>query len=194
MGNNLTHSPFAEISILGDFNVHHQLWLSSSFLALLAILLSLLTLVILSQPFRWNFRCCLRHLESIGQSLAQIFTYRTKLPSYRFCSSLCTFISNFLTGPSISAVVVGNCSKHKPINSGVLQGSVLLPTLFQLFINDLSITECPIHSYADDSTLHYSATFKSRPSQIEIHNARLDATEHMASDFSIISDWGRRIL
>ncbi len=27
----LTHSPFAEISILGDFNVHHQLWLSSSF-------------------------------------------------------------------------------------------------------------------------------------------------------------------
>ncbi len=23
----LTHSPFAEISILGDFNVHHQLWL-----------------------------------------------------------------------------------------------------------------------------------------------------------------------
>ncbi len=27
----LTHSPFAEISILGDFNVHHQLWLSYSF-------------------------------------------------------------------------------------------------------------------------------------------------------------------
>ncbi|XP_050715769.1 uncharacterized protein LOC126998326 [Eriocheir sinensis] len=26
-----THSPFAEISILGGFNVHHQLWLSSSF-------------------------------------------------------------------------------------------------------------------------------------------------------------------
>ena len=27
----LNHFPFAEISILGDFNVHHQLWLSSSF-------------------------------------------------------------------------------------------------------------------------------------------------------------------
>ena len=27
----LSHFPFAEISILGDFNVHHQLWLSSSF-------------------------------------------------------------------------------------------------------------------------------------------------------------------
>ena len=27
----VSHSPNAEISILGDFNVHHQLWLSSSF-------------------------------------------------------------------------------------------------------------------------------------------------------------------
>ena len=27
----LSHSPFSEISILGDFNVHHHLWLSSSF-------------------------------------------------------------------------------------------------------------------------------------------------------------------
>ncbi|MPC29159.1 hypothetical protein E2C01_022379 [Portunus trituberculatus] len=27
----LSHYPFTEISILGDFNVHHQLWLSSPF-------------------------------------------------------------------------------------------------------------------------------------------------------------------
>ena len=27
----LSSSPFAEISILGDFNVHHHLWLSSPF-------------------------------------------------------------------------------------------------------------------------------------------------------------------
>ncbi len=26
-----THSPFSKISVLGDFSVHHQLWLSSSF-------------------------------------------------------------------------------------------------------------------------------------------------------------------
>ncbi|XP_050709244.1 uncharacterized protein LOC126994048 [Eriocheir sinensis] len=30
VGHILTHSPFAEISILGDSNAHHQLWLSSS--------------------------------------------------------------------------------------------------------------------------------------------------------------------
>ena len=27
----LSHFSYAEISILGDFNVHHKLWLSSSF-------------------------------------------------------------------------------------------------------------------------------------------------------------------
>ncbi len=52
----------------------------------------------------------------------------SKLPSYRFCPSLCTFISNFLSGPSISVVVDGYCSKPKSINSGVPQGSVLSPT------------------------------------------------------------------
>ncbi len=80
------------------------------------------------------------------------------------------------------------CSQLNSINSGVPQGSVLSPTLFLLFINDLSITECAIHSYADDFTLKYSITFKSRPAQTEIHNARLDATEPLASDLSIISD------
>ncbi len=111
------------------------------------------------------------------------------LLSYEFYLSLCTFISSFLSGRSISAVVDGYCSQPKSVNSGVPQGSVLSPTLFLLFINDfLSITECPIHSHADDSTLHYSNTFKSRPSQIQLHNARLEATERLASDLSIISD------
>ncbi len=119
----------------------------------------------------------------------------SKLPSYGFYPSLCTFVSCFLSGRSSSAVVDGYCSKPKAINSGVPQGSVLSPTLFLLFINDLlSITECPIHPYADDSTLHYSITFKSRPSQSELHDARVDVTELLASDLPIISDWGRRNL
>ncbi len=57
---------------------------------------------------------------------------------------------SILSGRSIAAVVDGHCSTTKPINSGVPQGSVLSPTLFLLFINDLSLRNCPIHSYADD--------------------------------------------
>ena len=52
-------------------------------------------------------------------------------------------------------------------------------------------TQCPIHSYADDSTLHYSTSFNRRPSQQELNASRQDATERLTSDLSIISDWGR---
>ncbi len=88
----------------------------------------------------------------------------SKLPSYGFYPSFCSFIFNFLSGRTISAVTDGHSSSPNPINSGVPQGSVLSPTLFLLFINDLlSITNCRFHSYADDSTLHYSTHFDRRP-------------------------------
>ncbi len=51
------------------------------------------------------------------------------LPSYGFYPALCSFLSSFLSGRSIAAVVDGSCSTNKPINSGVPQGSVLSPTL-----------------------------------------------------------------
>ncbi len=77
--------------------------------------------------------------------------------------SLSSFISSFLSGHSVSAVVDGHCSPPKPINSDVPQGSVLSPTLSLLFINDLlSIINCPIHSYADNSALHFSTSIDRR--------------------------------
>ncbi len=51
----------------------------------------------------------------------------SKLPSYGFYPVLCSFLSSFLSGRCISAVVDGHCSTSKPINSGVPQSSVLHP-------------------------------------------------------------------
>ncbi len=119
----------------------------------------------------------------------------SKLPSFGFYPSLCSFISSFFSGRSISAVVDGHCSSPKPINSGVPQSSVLSPTLFLMFINDLlSVTNCPIHSYADGSTLHFSTSFDRRPTLQGLQDSRLEAAERLTSDLALISDSGRRNL
>ncbi len=113
----------------------------------------------------------------------------SKLPSYGFYPSLCSFISSFFSDRSISAVVEGQCSTPIAINSGVPQVSVLSPTLFLLFINDLlSSTQNQLHAYADDSTLHYLTHFRHTPTQQELHNSRLQTAERLTSDLSIISN------
>ncbi len=119
----------------------------------------------------------------------------SKLPSFGFYPSLCSFISSFLSGRSISAVVDGQCLSPKPINSGVPQDPVLSPTHFLLFINDLlSVTNCPIHSYADDSTLHFSTSSDRKPTLQELQDSRMKAAERLTSDLAIIFDWGGRNL
>ena len=78
-----------------------------------------------------------------------------KLPAYGFTPSFCKLISSFLSNRFISVAVDGATSASFPVSSGVLQGSVLSPTLFLLFINDLlHATASDVHSFADDSNLH----------------------------------------
>ena len=77
----------------------------------------------------------------------------------------------------------GYCSVFHKINAGVLQGSVLAPTLFLLHINDrLSATKNPIHSFADDSILHSSFNF-AKP----VSNHLLE-TSHNAMQISLSQD------
>lgn len=54
-------------------------------------------------------------------------------------------------------------------------------------IYDLSKANCAIHSYADDSSLHYSS-FSINDSQQELHNYRIEATGHLNSDLTTISE------
>ena len=114
-----------------------------------------------------------------------------KLPSFGFPSILTKLISSFLSNRSISAVVDGATSSTFSINCGVPQSSVLSPTLFLLFINDfLSCTSNPIHSYADDSTLHSSTHFRSAPSSSSRIASQLVLSDSILADLGEVARWG----
>ena len=52
-------------------------------------------------------------------------------------------------------VLDGKASQEYPVNAGVLQGNILGPTIFLLYINDLpKDVICNIAIYADDTTLY----------------------------------------
>ena len=52
-------------------------------------------------------------------------------------------------------VLDGKSSQEYPVNAGVQQGSILGPTVFLLYINDLlDNVVCDIAIYADDTTLY----------------------------------------
>ena len=51
-------------------------------------------------------------------------------------------------------VLYGKSSQEYPVNAGVPQGSILGPTFFILYINDLPNVICDIATYADDTNLY----------------------------------------
>ena len=52
-------------------------------------------------------------------------------------------------------VLDGKSSQEHPVNAGVPQGSIIVPTLFLLYINDLlDDVICNVAVYADNTTLY----------------------------------------
>jgi hypothetical protein len=112
-----------------------------------------------------------------------------KLQSYGISGPLLSWLKDYLSNRSQAVRVDGFMSGSQPISAGVPQGSVLGPTLFLIFINDLlDITSNPIHSFADDSTL------SSRLPPGPVIEAREEAAVVLDSDLAKIDEWGKQWL
>ena len=80
-------------------------------------------------------------------------------------------------------------SQEYPVNAGVLQGSILSPTLFLQHINDLrDDVICDIAIYADDTALY------SKCDQASDLWQQLELTSEFEPDLRDTVDWGRKWL
>ena len=79
-----------------------------------------------------------------------------KLTSYGISGQIFGLISSFLCNRRLQVVLNGRSSQEYPVNAGVPQGSILGPTFFLLYINDLpGDVICNIAIYADESVVRH---------------------------------------
>ena len=86
-------------------------------------------------------------------------------------------------------VLDGISSQEYPVSARVRQGSILGPTVFMLYINDLpDDVTCNIAIYADDTTLYSKCDQSSDLWQ------QLELGSELEPDLREIVDWGRKWL
>ena len=109
-----------------------------------------------------------------------------KLKSYEISGQIFGLMSSFLRNKRLWVVLDGKSSQEYPVKAGFPQGSILGPTLFLLYINDLpDDVICDIAIYADDTTLY------SKCDQASDLRQQLELASEFESDIRDTVDWGK---
>ena len=112
-----------------------------------------------------------------------------KLKSYGISGQIFGLISSFLNNTRLRVVLDGKSSQEYPVNRGAPEGSILGPTLFLLYINDLPDNViCDTAIYADDTTLY------SKCDQASDLWQQLELASELESDLQDTVDWGKKWL
>ena len=94
---------------------------------------------------------------------------------------LINWIQNFLTNRRQRVVIRGQVSSERIVSSGVPQGSVLGPTLFLIYINDLPATvDCNVSLYADDTLLYQQVTSQA---EAAVFQTNIDAIHKWSTEW-----------
>ena len=92
-----------------------------------------------------------------------------KLHKYGICGSVLNWFQSYLTNRSQRVQFMGSYSDWAAVHSGVPQGSVLGPLLFNIFAFDLPFcVQSNLRQYADDTVLY--RTIKHQDDQLALQN------------------------
>ena len=112
-----------------------------------------------------------------------------KIKPYGISGQIFGLISAFPSNRRLRVVLDGKSSQEYPVNAGVPQDSILGPTLFLLYINDLpDDVICDIAIYADDTTLY------SKCDQASDLWQQFELASELESDLQDTVDWGEKWL
>ncbi|UYV72398.1 hypothetical protein LAZ67_9002947, partial [Cordylochernes scorpioides] len=81
-----------------------------------------------------------------------------KLTKHQFPSDIINFMQNYLQGRTFSVKQGNFITEPKPIQTGVAQGSILGPYLFNIYINDIPLhSKCKLKLFADDTAILFNS-------------------------------------